>query len=402
MVAAASGTPKKVTEEFLKEFFNEIASCLENGETVKIKGIGTFKVSRVNSRKSVNVTSGEEIEIPQHVKTVFVPTKELAQAVNLPFEAFDAVEIGNSVTQEMLNQAEKEDEPEQVEAEEIETPAEQTQQIETNNTDEDDADSEPFYYMKINDSGESEEKEKEKEEEKEEEKAITEPDTEPQEQVVEKEAIEEVAPSIDSQEAELHIPESKLSYDLPTRTEEIEETRHGMRGFAIGFASAIAVLVVATMIFIFLFPGVVTSIVSTDNEKNAIVESIQSDAANAIDDVDADADTAMQPSESTEKTELTPTTPVSDAVADEIKSQTDTITKTRYLTTMARDHYGNYNLWPYIYKENEKILGHPDRIRPGTEVVIPDLKKYGVDANNPEDIKKAKRMGVEIYERYKK
>lgn len=32
----------------------------------------------------------------------------------------------------------------------------------------------------------------------------------------------------------------------------------------------------------------------------------------------------------------------------------DTITKTRYLTTMAKDHYGNYHLWPYIYKENEK------------------------------------------------
>lgn len=79
----------------------------------------------------------------------------------------------------------------------------------------------------------------------------------------------------------------------------------------------------------------------------------------------------------------------------------DTISTTRYLTTMAKDHYGNYHLWPYIYEENNAILGHPDRIKPGTKVVIPDLKKYGVDANNPDDIAKAKKKGVQIYSRYK-
>ena len=78
----------------------------------------------------------------------------------------------------------------------------------------------------------------------------------------------------------------------------------------------------------------------------------------------------------------------------------DTITKTRYLTTMAKDHYGNYHLWPYIYQENEKILGHPDRIRPGTKVVVPPLSKYGVNPDNKADIDKAKKLGNEIYARY--
>ena len=78
----------------------------------------------------------------------------------------------------------------------------------------------------------------------------------------------------------------------------------------------------------------------------------------------------------------------------------DTITKTRYLTTMAKDHYGNYHLWPYIYMENQKFLGHPDRITPGTKVVVPPLSKYGVDPSNPEHIKKAKQLGIEIYKKY--
>lgn len=79
----------------------------------------------------------------------------------------------------------------------------------------------------------------------------------------------------------------------------------------------------------------------------------------------------------------------------------DTISTTRYLTTMAKEHYGNYHLWPYIYEENKTILGHPDRIRPGTKVLIPSASKYGIDANNPKCIEDAKRKGVEIYSRYK-
>ena len=47
-----------------------------------------------------------------------------------------------------------------------------------------------------------------------------------------------------------------------------------------------------------------------------------------------------------------------------------------------------------------KFLGHPDRITPGTKVVVPPLSKYGVDPSNPEHIKKAKQLGIEIYKKY--
>lgn len=80
----------------------------------------------------------------------------------------------------------------------------------------------------------------------------------------------------------------------------------------------------------------------------------------------------------------------------------DAIGKTRYLTTMSREYYGNPNFWPYIYEENKAKFGHPDRIKPGTPVVVPSLKKYGVNPKNPADIEKAKRLGKEIYARYGK
>ncbi|MDE5871820.1 MAG: hypothetical protein K2H22_07755 [Muribaculaceae bacterium] len=80
----------------------------------------------------------------------------------------------------------------------------------------------------------------------------------------------------------------------------------------------------------------------------------------------------------------------------------DAIGKTRYLTTMSREYYGNPNFWPYIYEENKAKFGHPDRIKPGTPVIVPSLKKYGVNPKNPADIEKAKRLGKEIYARYGK
>lgn len=78
----------------------------------------------------------------------------------------------------------------------------------------------------------------------------------------------------------------------------------------------------------------------------------------------------------------------------------DTIGQRRFLTTMSRKYYGRYEFWPYIYEENKDKLGHPDRIAPGTVVVIPPAEKYGIDADDPESLKAASRKIAEIYARF--
>lgn len=80
----------------------------------------------------------------------------------------------------------------------------------------------------------------------------------------------------------------------------------------------------------------------------------------------------------------------------------DRIGNSRFLITMAREYYGNADFWPYIYEENKTKFEHPDKIKPGTTVLVPDLKKYGVDPKNPDDISKARKLGREIYARYGK
>ncbi|MDE6696356.1 MAG: HU family DNA-binding protein, partial [Muribaculaceae bacterium] len=106
LLADKSGRSKRFSEDFLREFFTLISERLVAGDSVKIKGLGTFKLSKVEARKSVDVTTGESMEISGHSKVVFLPSKDLAAAVNSPFEAFTAIEISDDADiSQLFNEA---------------------------------------------------------------------------------------------------------------------------------------------------------------------------------------------------------------------------------------------------------------------------------------------------------
>ena len=67
---------------------------------------------------------------------------------------------------------------------------------------------------------------------------------------------------------------------------------------------------------------------------------------------------------------------------------------------MANDHYGNAEYWGYIYVANDSVLYHPDFIKPGTVLKIPDLSQYNVSPENPEDIAKARNLNQQIYKKF--
>ncbi len=80
----------------------------------------------------------------------------------------------------------------------------------------------------------------------------------------------------------------------------------------------------------------------------------------------------------------------------------DTITSSRFLTTMSRKYYGDMNFWVYIYEENKAFLRDPDKIKPGTRVVIPPAQKYGINKNDSISVANARLKAVKIYEPYQK
>ncbi|MBQ8423606.1 MAG: HU family DNA-binding protein [Coprobacter sp.] len=79
---------KREAEQFLKEFFALAADTVAQGENLKINGLGQFRSIWVEPRASVNVRTGEPMEIAGHYKLSFAPDKAMREAVNAPFSCF--------------------------------------------------------------------------------------------------------------------------------------------------------------------------------------------------------------------------------------------------------------------------------------------------------------------------
>ena len=106
------GLNKKEAELFLKTMFDLIEEALATEKYVKIKGFGTFKLTEVNSRESVDVNTGERIEIQGHSKVTFTPDTTMKDLINKPFSHFETVilnegvELEDTPTEELVEEQE--------------------------------------------------------------------------------------------------------------------------------------------------------------------------------------------------------------------------------------------------------------------------------------------------------
>lgn len=92
------GLSQKDAEIFVTSMFDVINDRLQNNERqVKIKGLGTFKLTSVSSRESVDINTGERILIEGRNKISFIPETSLKDRVNLPFSQFETVIINDGV-----------------------------------------------------------------------------------------------------------------------------------------------------------------------------------------------------------------------------------------------------------------------------------------------------------------
>ena len=107
---------------FVDAFFDIISSELKNGNQVKIKGLGTFKVQAVKPRESVNVNTGERVLIEGHDKISFTPDTVMKELVNKPFSQFETVVINDGVDTEELERIPAEDSSDEVKSELVDEP----------------------------------------------------------------------------------------------------------------------------------------------------------------------------------------------------------------------------------------------------------------------------------------
>ena len=115
---------KKQANSFVEKMFSVLQKGLQDEKIVKIKGLGTFKVISVQSRKSIDVNTGEPILIDGRDKISFTPDSDMRDYVNRPFAQFETVAINDgtdfSLIDKKFAEGEQEDAQENAQEEEEE------------------------------------------------------------------------------------------------------------------------------------------------------------------------------------------------------------------------------------------------------------------------------------------
>lgn len=384
-VADKSGLTKKESEQFVKEFFLLASEVISKGESLTIKGVGTFSPVWVDARTSVDVNTKESIEIPGHYKLSFTPDKSMRDAVNAPFAAFitEVVAVNNDDLQEdnsQLTNIETNEQSEEIALVQNENVvvvdiAEQSQDIDQVNEDaQEDSDDENKEQSEsvAEQIEETIENDREKTE-SENNISLTEVETEDTTQVFDEKKIEK------------------------------EYRRHTRNGYISGFLTALLLFV----IFIFIWKFFI------DNEKGFSLSFSSFNLSSLIEqnsDIDTESDNISK--NNADISVVNPIDSIGDVKAEDvIKSEVvdsvnvvedekpkepivETITRGKFLTTIANKYYGDKVFWVYIYRENK--IWNPKDLQPGDKVVVPDASKYDIDASNPESVKKAKALEQQI------
>lgn len=453
-VAQYANTSKRMSELFLKELFATISQSLIDGESVKVKGIGTFKLTEVSPRKSVDVNTGEEIEIPGHKKLSFAPDKDMAEAINQPFMHFETEILDDDVTDDQLaaidagvpTEAPAEAAP--AEEETDDTTATEPPAAEAPVAAEEEVVMPPVFVAPVEEP-EPEEEEPEPEEEEAEAEAPVEPSEEvpaeeetpaevpaqepidePEEAVSEEqteieEEAEPVAVAEPEDEAEDADAEGEPDAESEMVSEELADERVGqeidkrritrrslLEGFVVGVVTTLIVTLFAYRLYL------MKGYEATPADEEPFTEHVSTDSVAATEQAlaenstEADADKQKAAEEQKKADEEKKKAEEEKKKAEEEKQKaeaakpttanvaagtTDTIKPGTNLYRMSRKHYGSDKFWVYIYEENKAKYPNPNTIPVGAVLHIPQLGKYGAKAGDPASIAAAKKKQGEIF-----
>lgn len=406
LLAAKHSMTKKDAEAFVKEFFLLIEQALESENTVKVKGLGTFKLIDVDSRESVNVNTGERFQIKGHTKVSFSPDANLRDTINKPFAHFETVVLNENTVLE-------------------DTPIEETEEEESG---------EEVIPTVIPESIEPQSQPKEEEKEEmslTEIQPIVEPRSiEPQFVVVEPKTVpvekKEIITAEEIIEQELLRanlkPESTIVRSQEekgeiAKREEVARTaiqptpQKNVPDSSVKEKSPVPYLITIIILVLLLCGGVVLFIYypdlfSSSSDKNALdmppvtTQPVKPEVQ-LSDTIEQDSVKDIKPE--APKTAITPTpvvpqkkeavTPAktenkvvrqqpSTSVYLDSASYKITGTKTKYtvkegetLTRVSLRFYGTKAMWPYIVKHNPDVIKNPNNVPYGTTIKIPELTK---------------------------
>lgn len=453
-VAQYANTSKRMSELFLKELFATISQSLIDGESVKVKGIGTFKLTEVSPRKSVDVNTGEEIEIPGHKKLSFAPDKDMAEAINQPFMHFETEILDDDVTDDQLaaidagEPTEAPAEAAPAEEETTDTAATEAPAAEAPVAAEEEVVMPPVFVAPVEEP-EPEEAEAEveapvepseevpAEEETPAEMPAQEPIDEPEEAVSEEESEieEETEPeAVAEPEDEAEVAEAEgepegeaegemVSEELADERvgQEIDKRRITRRSLLEGFVVGVVTTLIVTLFAYRLY--LMKGYEATPADEEPFTEHVATDSVTTPEqalaenstETDADKQKAAEDQKKADEEKKKAEEEKKKAEEEKQKAEaakpttanvaagtTDTIKPGTNLYRMSRKHYGSDKFWVYIYEENKAKYPNPNTIPVGAVLHIPQLGKYGAKAGDPASIAAAKKKQGEIFTKLNK
>ena len=387
LLSAKHDMTKKDAELFVKTMFDLIEEALATEKYVKIKGFGTFKLTEVDARESVNVNTGERFEIQGHSKVTFTPDTTMKDLINKPFAHFetvvlnDGVELEDTPTEEEATDAPQtleeapvivEETPVVIEEAPIvieETPivveetsviVEETPVVEIEETTMEEV------------APEVTEEPVAVEEATEEEPIIE----ETEEKVV---AIE--TPVAEEEVVAVPVVEEKPVIDEPKPTVQetkVETKEKNINRILWGVIVVLVLIILFGAYWMFLRPSNTTEVPVVTPEAQEEVASLTEDTTLTVTLYDSEPPIFMQPLKLTDEELRKERVPALADTLDYLINGKEpicehTLKSGETIIRISVEYYGSKRFWPYIAKFNSDEISNPDNIPVGTIIKIPAI-----------------------------
>ena len=353
------GYDRAQAEAFCRSLFSQIERGVFAGETVKVNGLGNFKLQPVDARKSVDVTTGEAIEIKGHYKFSYTPDASFKEAVNRPYAHLESVDL-----------------PEQEEGPLFEV-------LDLEDTSAQNTPIQPLAHIQPD---------------------VFEPDESSKSRASLTESAEEAEKTAVLESVPEHISENTL--EKPTTVEhpetdpmpESEDDNRNRKGLWWNILLGLLLLAgVLYLLFYFFRPDQRQSLPSEPEGMMAEPEteavSILSDSLAVSTEDSTLLSEAAAPSDSLEAEKLPQTaSAVSDQPSDWPIRESVVVEPGSRLTLLAQKAYGSKSFWVYLFEANRDVLKNPNVLPAGAKIRIPEIPAQLLDMNRPETKEKIQQL----------
>ena len=357
-LATRAGVSEKSAGVFLNALVSQLVVGLKSDRQVKINGLGTFKLQAVAPRKSVNVSTGEEIIIEGYNKIIFSPEAGLKELI----------ESGRFMVDGEVSKPIEGDFP----IDPIKKLGEQADEI----------------VGLLADLGQGPET------------VVTEPEAvveEPEATVEEPEAI------VTEPEATVEEPKVIVTEPETVVTEPKKKKNHFVRDVLICVLILLLLLVGGYFFFRSQLSGLLESMTTPQPQPEQVEESatqpLPEENAEVAEESHSDLDLIPE-GDIPQQQILDEFNAISGDLEMEEEPYSDLITtepmhEGSRLTWMAKRFYGDKRFWPYLYDANRDRIVNPSNIDVGTPIRVPRLTRELMDTTNSASMEALDKLRIE-------